>query len=118
MSRRQTKYNSVCEKDHLWLQKCKNDQFSAYCNICTKTFSLSGGGVCVVKQHEKIKNHISRTEELCNKLIFQKGSDSVVELDKSIQFSDIEKTIRADVFQALKYADGNWSFQSANDKGK
>ena len=84
MSKRQTKYNSQWEKDHSWLQKCKSDQFSPYYKIFKKTFSVSGGGICLVKQHEKNKTHISRTEELCNQLTFQKGSGSVVELDKSI----------------------------------
>ena len=58
--------------------------FSGNCKICQKTFSVSSGGICLVKQHGKTKTHISRTEELCNQLTFQKGSDSVVELHKSI----------------------------------
>ena len=84
MSRRQTKYNSLWEKDHSWLQKCKNDQFLTYFKICKNTFSVSSGGTYLVKQYEKIKTHISRPEELCNQLTFQKGSGSIVELDKSI----------------------------------
>ena len=87
MSKRQTKDNTLWEKDHSWLQKCKNNQFSAYCKICKKAFSVSGGGICFVKQREKTKTHVSRTEEVCNQLTLQKGSSSVVELDKSIQFS-------------------------------
>ena len=71
-------------KDQSWLQKCNNDQFSAYFKIFKKIFSVSGGGICLVKQHEKPKTHISKTEELCNQLTFQKGSGSVVEFDKSI----------------------------------
>ena len=70
MSERQIKYNSLWEKDHSWLQKCKNNKFSAYCKICKKTFSVNGGGIYLVKQHEKTKTHISRTEELYNQLKF------------------------------------------------
>ena len=73
------KCNSLWKKHHSWLQKCKNNQFSAYCKISKKTFSVSAGGICLVKQHEKTKTHISRIEELCNQLTFQKGSGSVVE---------------------------------------
>ena len=43
---------------------------------------------------------------------------SIVELDKSIQFSDKKKITRAETLQAFTCVDGNWSFQSANDKGK
>ena len=70
MSKRQIKCNSLWEKDHLWLQKCKNGQFASYCLICKRNFSVNGGRICLVKQHEKIKIHISRTEELCNQLTF------------------------------------------------
>ena len=118
MSKRQTKYNPLWEKDQSWLQKYKNDQFSAYFKICKKTFSVRGSGICLVKQHEKSKTHISGTYELCNKLTCQKGMGSIVELDKSIQFSDKKKITRAETLQAFKCVDGNWSFQSANDKGK
>ena len=102
MSKRQTKYNSLQEKDHSWLQKCKNDQFSSYCKIYKKTYLVSGGGICLVKQLEKTKTHISRTKELCDQLTFQKVKGSVVELDKSIQFSDDKKIKRAEISQALK----------------
>ena len=83
------------------VSESKNDQFSAYCKIYKKRFSVSCGGICLVKQHEKTKAHIFRTEELCNQLLFQKGSGSVAELNKSIQFSDEEKITRAEILQAL-----------------
>ena len=70
MSKRETKHNSLWENDHSWLQKCKNDQFSSYCKICKKAFSVSGGGISLVKQHEKNKTNISRTEEFCSQLTF------------------------------------------------
>ena len=41
-----------------------------------------------------------------------------MELDKNIQFSDEVKITGAEILQALKCADANWSFQSANDEGK
>ena len=41
-----------------------------------------------------------------------------MELDKSIQFSEEEKVTRAEILEALKCVDANWSFQSAFDKGK
>ena len=106
MSKKQTKCNSLWEKDHSWLQKCKNDQFSAYCKICKKSFSVSGGGICLVKQHDNTKTHIGRTEELCNQLTFPKGSG--IQLDKSIQFYDEEKTTRAEILQALKCVDAEF----------
>ena len=70
MSKRQIKHNSLWKNDHSWLQKCKNDQFLAYCKICKNTFSVSGGGISLVKQHEKTKTHISITDEFCNQLTF------------------------------------------------
>ena len=106
MSKKQTKCNSLWEKDHSWLQKCKNDQFSAYCKICKKSFSVSGGGICLVKQHDNTKTHSGRTEELCNQLTFPKGSG--IQLDKSIQFYDEEKTTRAEILQALKCVDAEF----------
>ena len=118
MSKWQIKQNSLWKKDHSWLQKCKKDQFLAYCKICKKTFSVSGGGISLVKQHEKTKTHISITDEFCNQLTFEKSSGSVVQLDKRIQFSYEEKITRAEVLQTLKCVDSNWSFQSANDEGK
>ena len=118
MSKRQSKYNSLWDKDHLWLQKCKNDQFSVYCKICKNKSSVSSGGIYLVKQHEQTKTHISRTEELCNQLTFHKGSGIVVELDMGIQFSDAEKITRADNFQVFKYVVANQSIQSANDEEK
>ena len=98
--KRQTKYK--WQKDHTWLWKCKNDQFSAYCKICKKTFSVSGGGIFLMKQHKKTKTNVSSTEELCNQLTFQKDSCSVVELDKSIQFSDKVKITRAKIFTGFE----------------
>ena len=43
---------------------------TAYCKICKNNFSISGGGICLVKKHEKTKTYISRTEETCNQLTF------------------------------------------------
>lgn len=119
MSKRQTKYNPQWERDHFWIQKTKDDKFSAYCKICKKTFSVSGGGIALVKQHERTKVHESRIQESCNQRTFQKGSGDVLELDKtSIQFSDEEILTRAEIMQALKCVDANWSFQSANDEAR
>jgi len=116
MFKRQTKYNPQWEKEYPWIQESQDDNFSANCKICRKTFSVSGG---LVKQHEKTKLHDSRTQESRNQLTFQKGSDNVVELDKTtIQFSDEEILTRAEIMQGLKCVDANWSFQSANDEGK
>ena len=119
MSERKTKYNFEWEKEYTWLQKAQNDSFSAQCKWCKKTFSVGGGGICLIKQHEKTKLHVSRAEEQKNQLTFIKDRDNVVELSKkTIQFTDEEKVLRAEILHALKCVDANWSFQSSNAEGK
>lgn len=119
MSKRKTKYNSEWEKEYRWLQKVQNDLFSAHCKLCKKTFSVGGGGICLIKQHEKTKLHVSRVAEQRNQLTFTRDSDNVVELDKKpLLFTDEEKVLKAEILHALKCVDANWSFQSTNDEGK
>ena len=43
---------------------------------------------------------------------------AVVELDKSIQFSNEERITKAQILPALKCVDANSSFQLVNDEGK
>ena len=121
MSKRKTKYSSQWETNFTWLQKHKKDPFSANCKICQKEFSVSGGGICLVKQHEKTKVHISKVGEQRSQSTLSKDGDNVVRLQKlkgTFSRTEEEKRLNAEGLHALKCVDANWSFSSANDEGK
>ena len=60
---RKIKNNLEWDTSFIWLWKCQNDQFSAYCETWEKSFAIIGGGVDLIEQHEKAGNHISKTEK-------------------------------------------------------
>lgn len=56
-SKRSTKYNSAWESQFKWLKPDKESVFSAFCELCKKTFKIDGSGISQVKVHEKGERH-------------------------------------------------------------
>lgn len=113
-----TTYCSRWEKEYEWISRCKSDQFSAFCKVCNKPFSVCGSGIGQVKAHNEGKKHQklfqSMKEGQQRSIII--GDRGTLDLSKSKRIlTDTEKVLNAEVLQALHVTQYNISFSSAAD---
>lgn len=50
-------YNNSWNKIYPWINSVPRDNFSAYCTLCKKSFSVSARGESAVKDHAKTELH-------------------------------------------------------------
>ena len=79
-SARKTKYKKSWEVEFAWIQPCKTDVFSVLCRLCSKMFSISGGGIAQVNIHICRKLHISREKEREGQCMFKKYGDNALSI--------------------------------------
>ena len=76
--KRLQKYRQEWETDHSWLSST-NDSYKANCKLCHRTFTISHGGLCDVKQHAAGDHHIrnargQRTQAGISSFLVAEGS--------------------------------------------
>ena len=98
-SKRKTKFNKSLEAQFAWIQFCKTNVFSVLCRLCSKVFSISGGGITQVKIHQSSELHISREKKTEGQCMFKKGGDNAL-------------VRKAEIIRALKCVEFNHSFLS------
>ena len=101
------------------IQPCKTDVFSALCTLCSKMFSISGGGIALLKIHISRKLHISEEKEREGQCMFKKYGDNALSL-KGTQINIAKKDLirKHQIIRSLKCVKFNHSFSSTNDDSK
>ena len=114
MTNRKTKYNANWEKEHLWLTAVVQDVYTAFCKLCNKTFRIDGSGLSQVNSHACSNFHKKQVINFSTQRTFSTNADFVPYLfgDK---LSHTDLVAKAEIIQALKFADSNYSFASASD---
>ena len=115
-SARKTKYKKSWEVEFAWIQPCKTDVFSVLCRLCSKMFSISGGGIAQVKIHICRKLHISREKEREGQCMFKKYGDNALSI-KGTQINIATKDLirKHEIIRSLNCVKSNHSFSSTND---
>ena len=101
------------------IQPCKTDVFSALCTLCSKMFSISGGGIALLKIHISRKLHISEEKEREGQCMFKKYGDNALSL-KGTQINIAKKDLirKHEIIRGLKCVKSNHLFSSTNDDSK
>ena len=108
-----TKYCNKWEKTYPWLGKVNQDEYSAYCKLCLKSFRIDNSGISQVKSHAKCHK---AGESMSNQRTFEVGQKGDVSLSKnSIILSPEDKVVKAEILQALHIVNKNLSFASAKE---
>lgn len=61
MSHKKTSFDSKWKTTYPWVNSVPKDNFSAYCKLCQKIFSLSGKGEDSLKEHAASVTHKSQS---------------------------------------------------------
>ena len=116
MSKFKTSYSSKWDEQFWWLRKAKEPD-SAICSLCNKTFRIDGGGLAQVKSHQKSKSHSEKESIDPNQRTFVIGARKSIALSSGKLSLTTEEFIqRAEIVQALKSVDSNYSCASGCGK--
>ena len=119
MSKRKTKYNKPSESQFNWIKSCSKDVHSVHCKLCQKDFSISGGGVTQIKSHATSKLHLAREKEREGQSHFSKDAHNSIQINNpKISLSTEEEIRNAEIIQALKCVESNYSFASTSNDGE
>lgn len=118
-----TKFCDEWIKEWGWLKRTQ-EPYTAYCKLCKKSFRIDGAGIAQVKIHSKGVKHrevekiISGRSNQARFISLNAMGNTNEEMTlgrRTIILTDKELTNRAEIIQALKVVDSNWSFSSAAD---
>ena len=108
------------EKDFRWLKRTV-DSSHAFCRLCQKTFKIDTSRISQVKLHASGAKHKERENILAgnsSQSHFTASDGKTAMLSKgSVILTNEEHVLKAEIIQALKIVDGNFSFASANGDG-
>ena len=109
-------YSTKWEDTFKWIQPDSNKE-NAFCKLCNRSFKIDGSGVTQVKSHEKSKDHKEREKSATSQdqRRFTVNASSVNMTTGNIVLTNEEKIIKAEILQALKCVESNYSFNSASD---
>ena len=111
-----TKYSFKWEEKFRWVTKSEEPD-SAKCTLCNKSFRIDGSGVSQIKSHQRSKTHQEKENPDTNQRTFVVNSKTNhVSLSSGTLTLTTEELIqKAEILQALKYVNANYSFASAFD---
>ena len=114
-----TKYNPKWEETYTFLKPGSNEN-TARCTYCSTEFRIGNQGVSQVKSYEKGKKHVEKAQIINGKskqttIQASTGTLKTTIESKTAEMSMANKILNAEIYQALKFADGNYSFASASD---
>ena len=75
-----TKYCNKWEKTYPWHGKVNQDEYSAYCKLCLKSFRIDNSGISQVKSHAKCHK---AGESMSNQRTFEVGQKGDVSLSNN-----------------------------------
>ena len=91
----------------------------SFCKLCGKTFWIDGGGISQVTLHASGQLHLQCEKAGQEQSMISLNPSSVCTITKpKVVFSSKESIINAEILQALKTVDSNFSFASTNGNGK
>ena len=101
-----TSYFHDWETKYGRLTGCKIDQFSAFCKICKKAFSVSGRSISQAKHHsegQKYKDFLKSVKRLQNTIV---ASSDGMRLSQKTKWAltSSEKVLKAEILEALHVA--------------
>ena len=112
-----TSYSSDWEESFKWLASVKTDRYSAHCKVCNKSLRIDGGGLSQVRIHARGKAH-EKNESIYNgQRTFSASKNrtlAVSALPSEAVLSVEELVTKAEILQALKTVQSNYSFYSAD----
>ena len=112
-----TSYSSDWEERFKWLASVKTDRCSAHCKVCNKSFHVDEGGLSQVRIHARGKAH-EKNESIYNgqqTFSASKNRTLVVNALPSEAVLSVEELVtKAEILQALKTVESNYSFSSAD----
>ena len=114
-----TSYCAKWEDEFNWLTKSSKPD-CGYCNLCKDDFRIDGSGVSQVKSHQKSKARQKREKSVDkNRRKFVFGKKKTLELSSgSFDLSLENKIQKAEILQALKVVNSNYSFASCDGDGE
>lgn len=102
-------------------QWCKADkyEYSAFCTLCYKSFSVKTSGISQVKQHANGSDHNKRAKDRFSKAqphfaSSPSTSGNIALVPKSVN----DQTLQAEIWWVLKVANNDFSFASCDDLDK
>ena len=112
-----TTYREACKKDFGCLKRTV-DSSCAFRKLCQKTFKTDALRISQVKLHASEAKHMERENNLAgnssqNHFIASYGKTAMLSKG-SVILTNEEHVLKAEVIQALKIADGGFSFASVN----
>ena len=114
------RFQVAWEKDFRWLKRTL-DSSCALCKLCQKTFKIDASGISEVKLDASGAKHKERDNILVgnsSQSHFTASDGKTATLSKgSVILTNEEHVLKAEIIQALKIVDGNFSFASANGDG-
>ena len=115
-----TTYREAWEKDFRWLKRTV-DSSCAFCKLCQKAFKIDASGIPQVKLHAFGAKHKGRENILAgnsSQSHFTASDRKTATLWKgSVILTNEEHVLKAEIIQALKIVDENFSFASVNGDG-
>ena len=115
-----TTYREAWEKDFRWLKRTV-DSSRAFCKLRQKTFKIDASGTSQVKLRASGAKHKERENILAgnsSQSHFTASDGKTATLSKgSVILTNEEQVLKAEIIQALKIVDGNFSPASANGDG-
>ena len=109
-------YREAWEKDFGWLKRTV-DSSCAFCKLCQKTFKIDASGIFQVKLHASGAKHKERENILAgnsSQSHFTASDGKTATLSKGfVILTNEEHVLKAEIIQALKIVDGNFSFARA-----
>ena len=105
----------------MWLSDVKNDNKSAYCKICHRSFRIDNSGVGRVKSHEKCHKNPKKKRAVAtwkNRITFtvrNEGASLQLGCRSTLVLSEKDQIRKAEITQALHLVEKNISYASAED---
>ena len=111
-----TKYLFKWEEKFRWVTKSEEPD-SAKCTLYNKSFRIDGSGVSQIKSHQRSKTHQEKENSDTNQRTFVVNSKTnhVSLSSGTLTLTNEELIQKAEILQALKYVNANYSFASAFD---
>lgn len=116
-----TSYCRDWEASYPFLQP-GSTKHTAKCTYCVKEFKISSAGIGQVRSHANGERHKEREKIICGKakqrrIVLSVNSENPISLSGDMVLTAEDSVLKAEVLQALKVVESNYSFASSNGDG-
>ena len=117
-AKRQTSYCESWEKEFPFLRGIPTDKYRGLCVACNKTFRIDGSGISQVRSHMSGHTHLEHEKRMKNQVTFYRSDNgSAVTSKNKFVLLPYEQIVKAEVLQAFKTVESNFSFAAATGDG-